>query len=242
MRFMARLGNGDCSSRRMCRREVSQLALAAACLMPLPVAAADTTAASHAVTGPIAELNAGLLAQMKAGRAVPFATRYARLAPDRARVRSACRPEGHRRAALGGVGTSRSDPASGCLPKLHHISSYVANFDDYRGQRFVILPDKGGVGEKVVVETQIVPLSGTPVRIDYFLRPEEGESGVLWKASDIMLDGSISEVVVRRSEFYCLLGDGGVAKLIAALHRKTADLSGGALRPPAGNAAPGTPR
>ena len=50
----------------------------------------------------------------------------------------------------------------------------MANFDDYRGQRFVILPDKGSVGEKVVVETQIVPSSGTPVRIDYFLRPEQG--------------------------------------------------------------------
>src|ERR1700720_4202528 len=64
MRFMARLGNGDCSSRRMCRREVSQLALAAACLMPLPLAAADTTAASHAVTGPTVGLRWAELAQV----------------------------------------------------------------------------------------------------------------------------------------------------------------------------------
>jgi hypothetical protein len=53
------------------------------------------------------------------------------------------------------------------------------------GQRFVILPDKRSVGEEVVVATQIVPLSGTPARIDYVLRPEEGEGGVLWKVIDI---------------------------------------------------------
>jgi hypothetical protein len=56
-----------------------------------------------------------------------------------------------------------------------------------------------------------------------------------------MLDGSINQVAVRRSEFYGLLRDGGVAQLVAILHRKTADLSGGALIPPAGNAASGTP-
>jgi phospholipid transport system substrate-binding protein len=67
------------------------------------------------------------------------------------------------------------------------------------------------------------------------------EDGVLWKAIDMMLDGAISQVAVRRSEFYALLRDGGVAKLIATLHRKTADLSAGALSQPAGKAASGTP-
>jgi len=56
-----------------------------------------------------------------------------------------------------------------------------------------------------------------------------------------MLDSSISRVAVQRSEFYGLLREGGVTKLIATLHRKTADLSGGALSPPAGNATSGTP-
>jgi hypothetical protein len=56
-----------------------------------------------------------------------------------------------------------------------------------------------------------------------------------------MLDGSISQVAVQRSEFYGLLRNGGVANLIATLRRKTADLSGGELSRPAGNAASGTP-
>lgn len=55
-----------------------------------------------------------------------------------------------------------------------------------------------------------------------------------------MLDGSISQAALQRCEFYGLLRVGGVAKLIATLGRRAADLSGGALSGPAGNAASGT--
>jgi phospholipid transport system substrate-binding protein len=122
------------------------------------------------------------------------------------------------------------------------VSSYVANFDHDGGRRFVTLPAKRSVGEQVVVAMQIVPLSGTPARIDHALRREKGESGVLWKAIDVMLDGSISRVAVQRSEFYGPLRNGGIANLIATLRHKTADLSGDALSRPAGKAASGSPR
>lgn len=89
---------------------------------------------------------------------------------------------------------------------------------------------------------QIVPLSGTPGRIGYALRREKGESVVLWKAIDVMLDGSISRVAVQRSEFYGPLRNGGVANLIATLRHKTADPSGDALSRPTGKAASGSPR
>jgi phospholipid transport system substrate-binding protein len=210
--------------------------------MPLPVAAADTTAASDAATGPIAALNAGLLAQMKAGRAVPFVTRYAQLAPLIERVFDLLFilrvSVGSRWAGL------TPDDQTQLLDafRRYTVSTYVANFDSDNGRRFVILPDRRTVGEKVVVATQIVPSSGTPARIDYVLRPEEREGGALWKTIDILLDGSISQVAVQRSEFYGLLGDGGATKLIATLHRKAADLAGGALNLPAGNAASEKPR
>lgn len=240
---MARLGDGDAPSRRIRRREVLQLGLVAACLMPLPVAAEGTTAASDAATIPIAELDAGLLAQMKAGRAASFETRYGQLAPVIERVfdlpfilRASV---GLRWQELAQDDQSRLLNAF----RSYTVSSYVANFDKYVGQRFVILPEQQrSVGEKVVVATQIVPVTGTPTRIDYVLRPVEAEGGVLWKAIDVMLDGSISQVAVQRSEFFGLLGNGGVEKLIASLQRKTADLSGGALGPPAGNAGSGTSR
>jgi phospholipid transport system substrate-binding protein len=241
MRLMARLGNGNLPSRRIGRRELLQLTLVAACLLPRAVAAADTTAMSDAATGPVAELDAGLLAQMKAGRALPFATRYAQLAPLIERVFDL---PFILRVSVGPRWTNLpQDDQAQLLDafRSYTVSSYVANFDKYDGQRFVILPDKRSIGEKVVVATEIVPPSGTPTRIDYVLRPEEGDGDVLWKAIDVLLDGSISQVAVQRSEFQGLLGDGDVAKLIASLRRKSADLSGAAPNPPAGNSASGTP-
>ncbi len=238
MRLMERLGNCDSPSRRVSRHVVFQLTLVAVCLMPLPVGAADTTGASDAVTA----LNAGLLAQMKSGRAVPFATRYAQLAPLIERVFDL---PAILRASVG-LRWARlaQDDQTQLLDafRSYTVSSYVANFDHDSGERFVTLPAQRSVGEQVVVATQIVPLSGAPTRIDYVLRPEKGESGVLWKAIDVMLDGSISRVAVQRSEFYGLLRNGGVANLIGTLRRKTADLSGGVLSRPAGNAASGSRR
>jgi phospholipid transport system substrate-binding protein len=239
---MARRGDSHAPSRRITRREVLQLSLVAACAMPLRVAAAATAAASDAAAAPVAELNAGLLAEMKAGRGVPFEARYAQLAPviervfDLPFILRAC------------VGLRWDEFAQADRSQLlnafrsYTVSTYVANFDSYTGQRFVILPQQRDVGEKVVVATQIVPASGTPTRIDYVLRPEESEGGVVWKAIDVMLDGSISQIAVQRSEFYGLLGNGGVARLIASLQRKTADLSGGALDPPSGNSTSGPSR
>jgi ABC-type transporter MlaC component len=42
----------------------------------------------------------------------------------------------------------------------------------------------------------------------------------VWLNSDIYLDGAISEVVTRRSEFAAILKNDGVDGLIAALNRK----------------------
>jgi len=238
MRLMPRLGYGDRPVRPVTRREVLRLTLVAVCLMPLPASAADTT---DAATGPISELTAGLLAQMKAGRALPFATRYAQLAPM---IEHTFDLPGILRAsvALRWAGLAPADQTRLLDAfRTYTVSSYVAKFDLYGGQRFVTLPDQRTVGEVVVVATQIVPLSGTPARIDYVLRPQEGDGGVIWKAIDVMLDGSICQVAVQRSEFYGLLGDGGVANLVATLHRKTSDLFDGALSRPTGNAASGTP-
>jgi hypothetical protein len=43
---------------------------------------------------------------------------------------------------------------------------------------------------------------------------------VLWLISDIYLDGAISEVATRRSEFAAILNTEGIDGLIAVLNRK----------------------
>jgi phospholipid transport system substrate-binding protein len=67
-----------------------------------------------------------------------------------------------------------------------------------------------------MVKRQIIKASGEPVRVDYMMR----RSGEGWLISDIYLDGAISEVATRRSEFSAILKKDGVDGPIAALKRK----------------------
>jgi phospholipid transport system substrate-binding protein len=52
------------------------------------------------------------------------------------------------------------------------------------------------------------------------------KSGDAWLISDIYLDGAISEVATRRSEFAAILRNEGIDGLIAALNRKANMLTG----------------
>lgn len=66
------------------------------------------------------------------------------------------------------------------------------------------------------MRTRIVKASGEPVEVDYLLR----QNGQSWLISYLYLDGAISEVVTRRSEFAAILKRDGIDGLIAAMDRK----------------------
>jgi hypothetical protein len=67
-----------------------------------------------------------------------------------------------------------------------------------------------------MVQSQIINANGEPVKVDYMMR----RSGDNWLISDIYLDGAISEVATRRSEFAAILKIDGIDGLIAALNRR----------------------
>ena len=77
-----------------------------------------------------------------------------------------------------------------------------------------------------MVKSQIVKANGEPVKVDYMMR----RSGDGWLISDIYLDGAISEVATRRSEFAAILKNDGIDGLIAALNRKADMLTGTTAR------------
>jgi phospholipid transport system substrate-binding protein len=92
---------------------------------------------------------------------------------------------------------------------------YAERFDSYSGQKLQVTgeqPDASGV----IVRSRIVKADGDPVDVDYMMR----RSGATWLISDIYLDGTISEVATRRSEFAAILRSQGIDGLIAALNRK----------------------
>jgi len=78
----------------------------------------------------------------------------------------------------------------------------------------------------VIVKSQIIKANGEPVEVDYMMRL----SGDNWLISDIYLDGAISEVATRRSEFAAILKTEGIDGLISALNRKAEVLTMSAAR------------
>lgn len=124
----------------------------------------------------------------------------------------------------GGLSEAQHQQLTGSFGR--YISAiYADRFDSYAGQKLQVLgeqPNPGGV----MVKSQIVKANGEPVKVDYMMR-RNGES---WLISDIYLDGAISEVATRRSEFAAILKADGVDGLIAALNRKADMLTGTTAR------------
>jgi len=102
---------------------------------------------------------------------------------------------------------------------------YADRFDSYAGQKLQVTGEQPNA-TGVMVRSQIVKASGEPVKVDYVMR----RNGEGWLISDIYLDGAISEVATRRSEFAAILRTDGVDGLVAALNRKADILTGTTAR------------
>ena len=196
-----------------------RVAVGALLLTPCAGYAADPDAVA-----PIAALDQALLAAMRAGRGTPFAQRYAALLPaiDRAFDLPAI--------LRGSVGLrwNTLQPAEQQqlldVFRKFTVCSYTANFDNFNGEKIEIVPGSRMVGSDQVVATQIVSGSDT-TPIDYVMH--RGPDG--WRAIDVLLNGSVSQVAVNRSDWRSLLASGAGA-LVTQLQRKVGDLSGGAIR------------
>src|SRR5713101_6346507 len=98
---------------------------------------------------------------------------------------------------------------------------YADRFDSYAGQKLQVTGEQPAAAG-IMVKSQIIKANGEPVKIDYMMR----RNGDGWLISDVYLDGAISEVATRRSEFAAILKADGVDGLIAALNRKADILTG----------------
>lgn len=95
---------------------------------------------------------------------------------------------------------------------------YADRFDTYSGEQFQILGEQRSDAGTVVI-TRIVDSNGEPQNLNYLMR----SSGSMWQIGDVFLNGTISELAIRRSEFASIRQRQGVDGLIAELNRK-ADL------------------
>jgi len=126
--------------------------------------------------------------------------------------------------ALGGADRGATPAGQRWLRTLH-FGDLCRPLDSYAGQKLEVTGEQPS-GAGVMVRSQIIKANGEPVRVDYMMR----QSGEAWLIADIYLDGAISEVATRRSEFAAILRSDGIDGLIAALNRKADILTGTSAR------------
>jgi phospholipid transport system substrate-binding protein len=214
-------GHGKSLTRRQSvLRLVTATLLTAA--MRWRLASADPTGDAPP-TVPVEQLDDALLVAMKAGGSVSFTERYRTLAPV---IEQVFNLETLLVTSIGLAWATLPGSQKAVLAAVfrrYMVSSYVANFDNYNGQSFRVLPAVRAVGNgDVVVQSQLLRIDGPPIALDYVMR--RGPDG--WQAVDVLMDGSISRVAVQRSDFRELLQTGGGGALAASLERKVANLSG----------------
>jgi phospholipid transport system substrate-binding protein len=198
------------STLRACKAAGLAVVVALA-ILPQPTFAGQTSG-SDTVQG----LYDTLLSTMKNGRALGQSGRFAQLEPV---VRRTFDIASMARLSVGPSSwatmseTQHQQVIDGFGRYISAI--YADRFDSYSGQKLQVTDEQPATAG-VMVHSQIVKANGEPVKVDYLVR----KSGDSWLISDIYLDGAISEVATRRSEFAATLKNEGIDGLIAALNRK----------------------
>jgi phospholipid transport system substrate-binding protein len=103
-------------------------------------------------------------------------------------------------------------------------ATYANQFNDYNGQQFVVEPGTTPRNADLIVHTRLIPANGDPVTFNYLMRGTDGD----WRIEDVYLDGTISQLAVRRSEFTAILSSDGPDGLLAKLQSQSDGLLKGA--------------
>lgn len=97
-------------------------------------------------------------------------------------------------------------------------ATYASRFDSYSGQQLQVTGEEPHA-PNFIVDSRIVKADGKPVVIKYLMR----SNGDSWRVVDVYLEGTISELATRRSEFSSIVERRGIDGLIAILDQKTED-------------------
>ena len=190
-------------------------AVALAAGMGLAMLSYPVHAATASGGDTVQDLYDALLSTMKNGRTLGQNGRFTQLEPI---IRRTFDIASMVRLSVGSSWASLTDAQRQQMAESfgRYISAiYADRFDSYAGQKLQVTGEQpNAVG--VMVRSQIVKANGELVKVDYMMR----RNGDSWLISDIYLDGAISEVATRRSEFAAILKSQGIDGLIAALDRK----------------------
>jgi phospholipid transport system substrate-binding protein len=201
------------------KKPSSTLAVVALCLA-LAALSSRATAMATGGTETVRSLYDTLLATMRNGPALGARGRYAQIAPVVRRVfdiplmtRLAVGPEWAR------LSEAQRQEVSQAFER-YIAAIYAERFDSYAGESLQVTGEQASAGGTIIT-SQITKSNGEPVNINYLMR----QNGSLWQIADVYLDGTISELATRRSEFASILRTGGITGLIQTLNTKANSLA-----------------
>ena len=161
-----------------------------------------------------------LLAGMKNGQDLGAQGRYEKLAPvvrqtfDTANMtRVACGPSWSK------IPPDKQQALIAAFERMT-TASYASQFASYNGQRFTVDPQTTPRNADLIVRSTLQPANGDPVTFNYLMRNVSGD----WKVEDVYLDGTISQLAVRRSEFSSILRSDGADGLLTKLRAQSDNL------------------
>jgi len=99
-------------------------------------------------------------------------------------------------------------------------ANYAGRFTGYTGEEFVTLGIEDAARGTRNVLTKIVVPDGEDVQLNYRVIERDGT----WKIIDVYLNGTVSELALRRSEYSSALKREGFDSLMASIEDKIADL------------------
>ena len=101
------------------------------------------------------------------------------------------------------------------------VANYAGRFDGFSGQSFETVGEEPARSETLLVKTQLLDPGQENIELNYRMR----KVGDDWKIIDVYLDGTVSELALRRSEFAAVVKRDGFDGLIDALDKKIEKLA-----------------
>jgi len=212
-------------SRRLVASKIELKTAGLAVMLALAAGSNPSSATAASAGDTVQGLYDNLLVTMKNGATLGESGRYAELAPV---IRRSFDLPVMARLSVGPAWASLTQAQQQQVTEGYgrYVSAiYADRFDSYHGQKLEVTGEEPTAGG-LMVRSKIIKADGSPVEVDYMMRQEGGG----WLISDIYLDGTISEIATRRSEFAAIVRDQGVDGLIAALNRKADMLTGTTAR------------
>lgn len=183
-----------------------------------PPAAVSPTASSPVPT--IEAFHAGLLDIMKNAKTLGFQGRIDKLEPLMAKTFDldfmASKTVGRHWATLSPADQKRWAETF----TRFTTANYAGRFTGFTGEEFVTLGVDEAAHDTRLVRTKIVVPNEEAVELNYRVIQRGGS----WKVIDVFLNGKVSELALRRSEYASALKRDGFEQLVASVETKIADL------------------